>query len=201
VVGRRLLAVLGNQLFPPDRLQHCRDAVVFMAEDIGLRTYVRHHQQKIVLFLAAMRSYADELRDTGFEVRYFPLDPDRDWSYEEKLERAVAELECRELLHFEVEDKPMETCLVDSSEWVMGPNVYGMGIFRDGGVFATKPYIFGSNYIRKMSDYGKGDWRAIVDGLFSTSSPAKIRPETITHIPETLSHPRLGNFSRVVSTP
>ncbi|MEO1201851.1 MAG: cryptochrome/photolyase family protein, partial [Pseudomonadota bacterium] len=55
---------------------------------------------------------------------------------------------------------------VDSSEWVMGPNVYGMGIFSDGGVFATKPYICGSNYLRKMSDYKKGDWCDTVDGLY-----------------------------------
>jgi deoxyribodipyrimidine photolyase-related protein len=55
---------------------------------------------------------------------------------------------------------------VDSSEWVMGPNVYGMGIFSDGGVFATKPYICGSNYLRKMSDYGKGPWCDTVDGLY-----------------------------------
>lgn len=55
---------------------------------------------------------------------------------------------------------------VDSSEWVMGPNVYGMGIFSDGGIFATKPYICGSNYLRKMSDYGKGDWCDTVDGLY-----------------------------------
>lgn len=108
--------VLGNQLFPPDRLQDWRDAVVFMAEDVGLCTYVRHHQQKIVLFLAAMRSYADELRDAGFEVRYFPLDVDEDSSYEGKLERTVAELQCGELLHFEVEDKPMETRLADFCE-------------------------------------------------------------------------------------
>ena len=113
---RRLLVVLGNQLFPPDRLQDCRDAVVFMAEDVGLCTYVRHHQQKIVLFLAAMRSYADELRDAGFEVRYFPLDADEDSGYEEKLGRVVDELECGELLHFEVEDKPMESRLADFCE-------------------------------------------------------------------------------------
>ena len=55
---------------------------------------------------------------------------------------------------------------VDSSEWVMGPNVYGMGLFSDGGVFATKPYICGSNYLRKMSDYGKGAWCDVVDGLY-----------------------------------
>ena len=55
---------------------------------------------------------------------------------------------------------------VDSSEWVMGPNVYGMGLFSDGGIFATKPYICGSNYLLKMSDYKKGPWCEIVDGLY-----------------------------------
>ena len=55
---------------------------------------------------------------------------------------------------------------VDSSDWVMGPNVYGMALFSDGGIFATKPYISGSNYLIKMSDYPKGDWCDIVDGLY-----------------------------------
>ncbi|MFK8139425.1 MAG: cryptochrome/photolyase family protein, partial [Bdellovibrionales bacterium] len=55
---------------------------------------------------------------------------------------------------------------MDSSDWVMGPNVYGMGQFSDGGIFATKPYISGSNYILKMSDYKKGDWCEVMDGLY-----------------------------------
>ena len=55
---------------------------------------------------------------------------------------------------------------VDSSDWVMVPNVYGMGTFADGGIFATKPYSCGSNYILKMSNYKKGDWCEIVDGLY-----------------------------------
>jgi deoxyribodipyrimidine photolyase-related protein len=55
---------------------------------------------------------------------------------------------------------------VDSSDWVMVPNVYGMGTYADGGIFSTKPYICGSNYILKMSNYKKGDWCDIVDGLY-----------------------------------
>jgi deoxyribodipyrimidine photolyase-related protein len=55
---------------------------------------------------------------------------------------------------------------LDSYEWVMGPNVYGMGQMSDGGLFATKPYIGGSNYILKMGDYKKGPWCAIWDGLY-----------------------------------
>ncbi len=55
---------------------------------------------------------------------------------------------------------------VDSSDWVMGPNVYGMGQFSDGGIFATKPYIGASNYLLKMSDFRRGDWCEEVDALF-----------------------------------
>ncbi len=55
---------------------------------------------------------------------------------------------------------------VDSSDWVMGPNVYGMGLFSDGGLFATKPYICGSNYLLKMSDHPRGEWCDVVDGLY-----------------------------------
>ena len=55
---------------------------------------------------------------------------------------------------------------VDGSDWVMGPNVFGMSQFSDGGIFATKPYLCGSNYIRKMSHYGRGDWCDIADGLY-----------------------------------
>ena len=55
---------------------------------------------------------------------------------------------------------------IDSSEWVMVPNVFGMGTFADGGIFATKPYICGSSYILRMSNFKKGDWCEIVDGLY-----------------------------------
>ena len=55
---------------------------------------------------------------------------------------------------------------VDAYDWVMVPNVYGMSQFADGGTFTTKPYLSGSNYIRRMSRYPKGEWCAVWDGLY-----------------------------------
>ena len=55
---------------------------------------------------------------------------------------------------------------IDSYDWVMVPNVYGMSQFSDAGSIVTKPYICGSNYIKKMSDYKSGPWSDIWDGLY-----------------------------------
>ena len=55
---------------------------------------------------------------------------------------------------------------VDAYEWVMIPNVFGMSQFSDGGIFSTKPYISGSNYILKMSNYWKDKWCNTLDGLY-----------------------------------
>ena len=55
---------------------------------------------------------------------------------------------------------------IDAYDWVMVPNVYGMSQFADGGIFATKPYVGGSNYIKKMGNYPRGHWEEIWDGLF-----------------------------------
>jgi deoxyribodipyrimidine photolyase-related protein len=55
---------------------------------------------------------------------------------------------------------------IDAYDWVMVPNVFGMSQFADGGIFTTKPYLSGSNYLRKMSDYGSGPWEKLWDGLF-----------------------------------
>lgn len=57
---------------------------------------------------------------------------------------------------------------VDAYDWVMVPNVYAMSQFAVGEAITTKPYVSGSNYLRKMSDLPTGDWTADWDGLYWT---------------------------------
>lgn len=54
---------------------------------------------------------------------------------------------------------------VDAYDWVMVPNVFGMGLTSEGGIFTTKPYICGSNYVMKMGDFKRGEWCDVMDGL------------------------------------
>ena len=107
-----MLVILGNQLFAPQHLQAASERPVFMAEDLGLCTYEKHHQQKIVLFLAAMRAYADELRAAGYTAHYELLDTDDARSYEDKLADSMMSAGATELVHFEIEDKAMEQRLI-----------------------------------------------------------------------------------------
>jgi len=107
-LSRDLQIVLGNQLFPHDFLPSPRDCIVFMAEDESLCTDVRHHKQKLVLFLAAMRNYADALRASGYEVCYHKLDDGDSRAYEAKLSSAVDSAGAGRVRCFEIEDKPME---------------------------------------------------------------------------------------------
>ena len=78
---------------------------------------------------------------------------------------------------------------IDAYDWVMVTNIYGMSQFADGGLMATKPYISGSNYLMKMSNYKKGEWQATWDGLFWRFMH--------THRDFFLSNPRLGMLVRM----
>lgn len=55
---------------------------------------------------------------------------------------------------------------IDAYDWVMVPNVYGMSQYADGGLMTTKPYISGSSYVLKMSDFKRGPWCAVWDALY-----------------------------------
>lgn len=93
-------------------------------------------------------------------------------------------------VHPEQAHKWFMEMFIDSSDWVMGPNVYGMAIFSDGGIFATKPYFCGSNYYKKMGGYKSGDWQDAVDGLYWGFIEK--------HMAFFLKNPRLSMMARTV---
>ena len=49
----------------------------------------------------------------------------------------------------------MRNSFIDASDWVMVPNIIGMGVHADGGQMMTKPYASGGAYISRMSNYCK----------------------------------------------
>jgi len=87
----KLHIVLGNQLFPLKYLEDFKDDhIIFMAEDNGLCTYEKHHKLKILLFLSAMRSYADNLKKNNFKIEYVKIDTsDFKKEYLEKLKKVI----------------------------------------------------------------------------------------------------------------
>ena len=69
----KIFIILGDQLFNPQILKDHGCNEIFMAEDFGLCTDVKHHKLKLYLFLCAMREYKDELIANGIKVNYFSL--------------------------------------------------------------------------------------------------------------------------------
>ena len=57
---------------------------------------------------------------------------------------------------------------VDAYDWVMVPNVYAMSQFAAAEAITTKPYVSGSNYLRKLSDFPTGGWTDDWDALYWT---------------------------------
>jgi deoxyribodipyrimidine photolyase-related protein len=83
---------------------------------------------------------------------------------------------------------------VDAYEWVMVPNVLGMGLNADGGLVATKPYIASANYINKMSDYCRDCRYAHRKRTGSDACPFNVMywDFLIRHETTLRSNPRLG---------
>ncbi|MEL6668579.1 MAG: cryptochrome/photolyase family protein [Bacteroidota bacterium] len=93
----------------------------------------------------------------------------RDYAYTHHIERlmVIGNVMLLAEIHPEEVNRWFMEMYIDSADWVMVPNVFGMSQFAGGGVFATKPYICGANYWSKMSRYSKNsDWADIIDGLY-----------------------------------
>jgi len=150
----------------------------FVRQVIGWREYMR---ATYVLYGRRMRS-SNRLRhtrplDSGWWTASTGLPPvdlvvervlERGWSHH--IERLMIAGNAMCLLRTDPEavyEWFMEM-YVDAYDWVMVPNVYAMSQFAAGEAITTKPYVSGSNYLRKMSDLPTGDWTTAWDGLYWT---------------------------------
>ena len=116
---KRLLILLGNQLFPNDKIQESGCSQVFMAEDYELCTYEKHHKLKILMFLASMREKRDELIKSGYKVDYFDIEHALfKKSYLTKLQTIIEKKSIQRVVLFEVEDKPFENKLLNFLEGI-----------------------------------------------------------------------------------
>ena len=88
-----LRIILGDQLSPGiSSLTDCdpeRD-IILMCEVREEATYVKHHKKKIAFLFSAMRHFAAELSERGFQVDYVKLDDeDNSGSFKGEVRRAV----------------------------------------------------------------------------------------------------------------
>lgn len=136
-----------------------RGVYVYRGTDQRNKNYWKHHQKLPRSFYTA---------ETGIRPIDSTLQKIMKTGYAHHIERLMIFANFMNLCQFdpnEVYQWFMEM-FIDSYDWVMVPNVYGMSSFSDGGKMSTKPYISGSNYIKKMSDFPDGDWTGKWDALF-----------------------------------
>ena len=104
----KLRLILGNQLYPLSEINHDAQSQIYMCEDLGLCTNVKHHKSKIALFFTAMRAYRDQLIKHGYDVHYKDCNNDFTLSYTDKLRDFIKQNSIDELIFYEIEDKPFE---------------------------------------------------------------------------------------------
>lgn len=73
----KLRVILWDQLSNKiSSLQNCnkQEDIILMWESMCYMTHVKHHKKKIAFLLSAMRHFADELRNDGYNIEYIEID-------------------------------------------------------------------------------------------------------------------------------
>ena len=155
------------------RLNSCEG---FIRQIIGWREFIRGvyiakgSEERTKNFWGFKRKIPKSFYDgtTGIEPLDDTIKKINNSAYANHIERLMIMGNFMLLCEFDPDDvyKWFMELFIDSYDWVMVPNVYGMSQFADGGLMSTKPYISGSSYVLKMSNYKKGEWCPIWDSLF-----------------------------------
>ena len=117
-LDKNLILVLGDQLTHslPALAQSNPDTdVVLMAEVNHEATYVKHHLIKITLIFSAMRHFAHELKERGFQVVYVTIDdPNNLGNLFKEVEKARLQHQCH---HIKVTHPGEFRLLEDFKQW------------------------------------------------------------------------------------
>lgn len=148
----------------------------FIRQVIGWREYVRGvyllkgRIQRTTNFFQHHRPIPKLFWDANTGILPFDTAMQRvlDSSYANHIERLMVFSNLFLLCEFAPDQvyRWFSSLFIDAFDWVMVPNVYGMGQYADGGLMITKPYVSSSNYLRKMSYFKQGDWSVLWDGLY-----------------------------------
>lgn len=136
-----------------------RGAYVFKGRRQRTRNFWNHHRRLPSAFWRA---------ETGIDPIDTVIRRVLDHAYAHHIERLMVLANFMLLCEFDPDDvyRWFMELFIDAYDWVMVPNVYGIALHADGGLITTKPYIGASNYLLKMSDFERGRWCEIWDGLF-----------------------------------
>ncbi|MDB5037570.1 MAG: putative deoxyribodipyrimidine photo-lyase [Bacteriovoracaceae bacterium] len=111
-----MFIIYPNQLFPIENLTRHNKKTFFIVEDIAHFSRFKFHKHKIVLELAAMRSYAESLQKKGFRVHYEKVSGKTDERFEDKLKNFVHNNSITEITTFEIENRQQEKKLIELSK-------------------------------------------------------------------------------------
>ncbi|MEO1494679.1 MAG: cryptochrome/photolyase family protein [Pseudomonadota bacterium] len=113
----RIVLVLGDQLSSGLTSLNAADRerdTVLMAEVAEEAGYVPHHKKKIAFLFSAMRHFAAELGDQGWQVRYVRLDdPENTGALIGEVARALGELDAHSVLLTEPAEYRVKTAFTD----------------------------------------------------------------------------------------
>ena len=92
------------------------------------------------------------------------------------------------------------TMYTDAHDWVVLPNVLGMGLYADGGLMSTKPYISSGQYVNKMSNYCKGCYFNVKEKTGERACPynALYWHHLMTHEEKLADNPRMKMMYRLL---
>lgn len=97
-----LILILGDQLSHSVSSLKTGDKSqdrILMCEVWDEATYVKHHKKKIALLFSAMRHFAEELREAGWQVDYIQLDDaENSGSFNGEIERALSKYEIKNIV-------------------------------------------------------------------------------------------------------